>query len=141
MEMRDCVQYSVKVCQPLSASGRLTMPRCCLFCLVVCKVARAVGPVSQCSTMSISGGHDPSEGMSQIAGHNPLPNGSLATTCTTPYLKCTPGYVVTMPERQVYVFGLPCTSDPLVGVRCATSASTPFSTCTWDGRYHSRSSL
>src|SRR5713226_3989113 len=100
MEMRDCVQYSVKVCQPWSASGKSTVPRCCVPCLV-CKVARDHRFVSQCSTMSISGGHDPSAGMSQIAGHSPLPNGSRATTRTNPYLKCTLGYVVTMPERQV----------------------------------------
>src|ERR1700748_1045214 len=118
MEMRDCVQYSVKVCQPLSASGKLTAPRCCLFCLPVCKVARAVGSVPQCSTMSISGGHDPFSGTSQIAGQSPLPNGRRATTWTNPYLKDTLGYVVTMPERQEYSSGLPFTSVPSVGVRC-----------------------
>src|ERR1700733_974254 len=117
------------------------VPRCWVFCLPVCRVALAVGRVSQCSTMSISGGHAPSEGIAQIAGHSPLPNGSRATTWTNPYLKWTLGYVVTMPERQVYVFGLPLTSEPSVGVRCATRASAPFSTWTWEGRYHSRSSL
>src|ERR1700739_2032234 len=141
MEMRDCVQYSVNVCQPLSAFGKLTVPRCWLFCLPVCKVARAVGSVPQCSTMSISGGHCPSEGTSQIAGQSPWPNGRRATTWMNPYLTWTLGYVVTMPERQLYISGLPFTSVPAVGVRCATSARAPLSTWTWDGRYHSRSLL
>src|ERR1700753_58078 len=116
------------------------VPRCWAFCLPVCKVALAVSCVSQCSTMAISGGQDPSDGISQIAGQRPLPNGSRATTCTNPYLRWTLGYVVTMPERHVYDLGLPSGSDPSVGVRCATRASAPFATWTWEGRYHSRSS-